>query len=159
MRNLLAVIAVAVLLSGCAATASSPPSGSSPFPTDNMSEAQIAELADGVVTSDEYHAAFDRFSACVTAGGFDLLVNGEEYDLIDYAIPGAARDAGVDEPCYFDEFAQVDTAWQLAHADTSYIAEVHRNCLIDNGITPEDTDEEMWQQMKDANIDPQSCQR
>ena len=157
MRNVLAVIAIAVLLSGCAAAVSAQPSVPGGLESENVSEAQAAEIADGDVTSDEYHAAFDRFSACVSAGGFDLLVNGEKYDLIDYAIPGAARDAGVDEPCYYGEFAQVDMAWQAAHADTSYSAEVHRNCLIDNGIAPRDTDEEIWQQIKDANIDPQSC--
>lgn len=157
MRVMLAVIALTALLSGCTATASTQPSPSGPFPSDNISEAQAAEIADGVVTSDEYHAAFNRFSACVKAGGFDLLVEGEKYDLINYSIPGAARDAGVDEPCYFDEFAQVDTIWQLAHADTSYTAEVHRNCLIDNGISPKETEEEMWQQLKDANIDTTTC--
>lgn len=90
-------------------------------------------------------------------GGFDILVNGESFDLIDYAIPVEANEAGVDEPCYRAEFEQVDTVWQLAHEDTSYTAEVFRECLAERGVDPADTVEAMHGQLTEAGIDAGDC--
>lgn len=145
-------LALVLLLMGCQAENSDPAPGDGDISADQQNE-----IADGTITEDEYHAAFERFRACVAEGGYDLVVSGESYDLIDYAIPGAARDAGVDEPCYEREFAQTDTIWQLAHIDTSYIAERHRQCLVDNGIEPADTEVAMYEQLNEAGIDESTC--
>jgi hypothetical protein len=86
-------------------------------PQPEPSAQQLLELSDGVVTRDEYIAAFKRFIACMAAGGYDM----GEPTLTDtptrfiYAIPGAAHTDGTDEFCYGTEFNQVDMEWQISN--------------------------------------------
>lgn len=147
------IVLACLLLSGCASTAS-------PAPNDGakvISAEQEAELADGVVTYDEYHAAFERFRACLTDAGFELMLLPEQYDIIQYGVPVAASDAGVDIPCYVREYQSVDGEWQTAHQDTSETAEIYRNCLVANGITPKETFLEMVAQLDEEGIARDSC--
>lgn len=125
-----AVLAVTMALtSACAG-----PEGGEEAPSATggaqVSAEQQAEMADGVVTSEEYHEAFRRFAACLADQGYELVVHGEKYDLIEAGIPQAAVDAGVDEPCYEGEWKLVDMQWQLDHFDSSYTAEFAKQCLL-----------------------------
>lgn len=79
------------------------------------SAAQLAELADGAASRDEYLAAFDRFSACMTAAGEPLM----GVDVTDtpalYRVSNRSVELGIDNRCYWSEFRLVDTSWQGAH--------------------------------------------
>jgi len=87
-------------------------------PIPPTSAAQIAELADGQVTRDEYVAAFDRFSACMTAAGEPLMGVDKNGTLILYRVTNESVDAEIDAHCYEPEFQHVDAGWQIAHEDT-----------------------------------------
>ncbi len=101
-----------------------------------MSAAQTAEMADGVVTADEYSAAFDRFSACMTGAGYPLVSVDKSAAVYNYSIGDDAVSAGADTQCYDGEFKQVDIAWQIAHEDESGTAVLLRDCLAAHGVTP-----------------------
>lgn len=78
------------------------------------SPAQAAEIDDGVATTDEYQAAFQRFRECVSAAGFELEgvdFTGTGYR---YVMPSAAVDDGAEAECYDVEFRYVDMLWQSA---------------------------------------------
>jgi uncharacterized lipoprotein len=76
--------------------------------TSEASAEQAGEIDDRVVTLDEYHAAFERFRACMDAAGFEIG-NGHFYDgSYHYTVPSEAVDAGADEECYRAELYLVD---------------------------------------------------
>jgi len=84
-------------------------------PIPPMSAAQTADLADGQVSRDEYLAAFDRFSACMSAAGEPLLGIDTSGTIVSYRVSETSVDSGIDTRCYEPEFRQVDTNWQIAH--------------------------------------------
>lgn len=146
MKALVGVVAL-LALAGCTAA----PTSSGPIDSEVSAE-QLAAVEDDEVTQDEYEAGFQRFRACMSAEGYEVIVSGEFNDTLNYAIPDAAVQSGVDEVCYTREFRLIDMAWQVAREDTSYSAQVLRDCLTENGITPEDTLKEMAQQAAEAGI-------
>lgn len=80
---------------------------------------QLGEVADGVVTREEYLAAFYRFSGCLGADGYDVSPADPSAIILSYGVPSAAADSGADERCYRTEFIEVDTAWQLQNEGAS----------------------------------------
>jgi hypothetical protein len=126
-------------------------------PAPQPSAAQQAEMADGVVTYEEYHAAFDRFAACMSAAGYPVQGAGQLGDLMYYSTSDAAYTAGVDRQCYESEFMQVDSTWQIAHEDTSETAQFLRDCLAENGIEPPQTMAEIQAAMDAAGISFEDC--
>lgn len=122
-----------------------------------MSAEQVAAMDDGTVTQAEYEAAFRRYSACLAEEGYTVIEMGVAYDLIDARIPAEAVTSGADEKCYQKEYAQVDAAWQDAHINTSYTAEVVRSCLVNAGVAPAATLLEMQEQLGEAGIAFDEC--
>ena len=114
-------------------------------------------MADGVVTSEEYQTAFRAYSACLTAAGYDLRVEDSNGYLVDYGIPDAAVQSGVNDECYGSEFQQVDVTWQLANEDRSATSELLRTCLTERGITPGETAEELYTQLQEAGLAVEEC--
>ena len=108
-------------------------------PIPATSAAQAAELADGVVSRDEYLAAFDRFSACMTAAGEPLLGVDTSGTLAVYRVSNESVDAGIDTRCYDPEFYLVDVGWQVAHEDDSESARILRACVVAAGLKPAET--------------------
>lgn len=86
-------------------------------PTPDPSVAQQAEIADGVITWDEYQVAFLRYAACSEEAGYPLpgYQIFQETQQILYGPSNEAVDAGADRLCYAAEFQQADIIWQLAH--------------------------------------------
>lgn len=62
------------------------------------------------LTQDEYRTAFDAFRECVRKGGVDLIISGEEHEVIQYAFQ--AEDREVVDKCYSAGFGAVDMQWQ-----------------------------------------------
>ncbi|MEO8528890.1 MAG: hypothetical protein ABI435_07410 [Pseudolysinimonas sp.] len=82
-------------------------------PVVQVSAAQQAALADGVVTREEYLAGFDRYAACLAEAGY--VVGANRSDLIlGYSVSDAAVRSGVEGRCYVAEFGQLDMRWQIA---------------------------------------------
>ena len=119
------------------------------------SAAQQAELADGVVTYDEYKAAFDRMRACVQQqSGLDIVIQGKKNELIQMAIPGAADPAY--ETCYPKEFGFVDKAWGTYRENFSAEANAMAECLRERGVTPELTYMDRYNQLGALRMDPEA---
>lgn len=81
------------------------------------SAAQLEALVDGLVSREEYVAAFDRYVACMAELGFEVYGGDRGQEVLSYAIPGNAGQSGAANRCYEAEFYQVDSAWQIAHED------------------------------------------
>lgn len=122
-------------------------------PMPEASAQQLAEIADGVVTREEYLAAFNRFAGCLGAAGYDMSGFPQDDPILRYSIPGAAVSDGSDERCYIQQFEQVDLAWQIANQDLSETTEMMRKCLIENGITPAEHRVDVDAQFEEAGID------
>jgi hypothetical protein len=140
-----------IVLSACAPRADAP----SIEGEAAMSPEQAAAVEDGEITPDEYEAGFQRFRACIEAGGYEVITTGEFNDTIEYAVLAEARE--LNEACSELEFRQIDRMWQLAREDTSWSAQVLKDCLTRNGISPEDTMEELVEQLENAGIPIDSC--
>lgn len=152
-----ALVAVTVALtSACMAPAGADGAPITPGGAQISTEQQT-EMADGVVTSEEYHEAFRRFSACMADAGFEIVVHGEKYDLIEIGIPDAAVEAGVDATCYDSEWKLVDMQWQLDHFDTSYTAEVARQCLLDHGLEVPERYSDMVTLLEENGVSSDDC--
>jgi len=81
------------------------------------SDAQTEALSDGVVSREEYVAAFERYRTCVTALGFEFYGSDTSTEIIGYSIEAAAGQSGAANRCYEYEFHLVDMEWQGAHED------------------------------------------
>jgi hypothetical protein len=122
-----------------------------------MSEMQQSALADEVVSYDEYHDAFRRYSTCMESAGYTVERMGETNRVIDYRIPEAAGQDGTASVCYDRHFRFVDAAWQLSREDSSDQAAQYRDCLTAAGIQAKGTLHEMYDQLVGAGIDPLQC--
>lgn len=93
-------------------------------------EEQIALLADGIVTFEEYESAFGRFSACVTAAGGEMagvtLVHAGGIERYDYRVGAPPSEGAGDaddtlstiiDGCAPRHFNAVDAWWQTANPD------------------------------------------
>ena len=121
------------------------------------SAAQKAEMADGVVTHDEYVMAYQRFSACMSEAGFPLAFVDLSGTIIDYSTTQESETDGASPRCYGREFELVDTAWQVANQDSSETARFYGECLEARGITPAPTLDEKLAQLKAAGIPLDGC--
>lgn len=120
-------VAAVVLLSGCVASANASdvpttePTGRTPSDWISnpppQSTAQRAALEDGTVDGVEYRAAFAAYRDCMREKGFELVDVDDSGIVIEFGIPDAAVQEGAEQLCYPQEFAGVDEAWQLAHAE------------------------------------------
>jgi hypothetical protein len=81
-------------------------------PLPASSPQQLEEIADGVVTRDEYLAAFNRFAGCMSGAGYDVRGTTDSV-VIAYSLTEDAVSSGADELCYVSQFRDVDIAWQL----------------------------------------------
>ena len=114
-------------------------------------------IADKRITSDEYHAAFERYRACLQRAGFEIVMGTQIDDTLDYSIPAEAVDSGVDEPCYSSEFVKVDSMWQLAHVDTSESSRMIRECVGARGLPTHASNADNEKELKDAGIPMIEC--
>jgi hypothetical protein len=121
------------------------------------SSAQVAAMADGAVTREEYDAGFQRFYDCMADQGFPVLFIDRSRDVISYSTTSDAASDGADMRCYIAEFEDVDGEWQVAHEDTSQTADWIRGCLINEGVLAEDTLAEMFEQLEDISLTPEGC--
>jgi hypothetical protein len=126
-------------------------------PLPGPSTQQLGEISDGVVTREEYLAAFYRFSGCLGADGYDVPPADPSAIILSYGVPSAAADSGTDERCYRSEFIEVDTAWQLQNEDASYTTQRLRDCLSERGIAPAERTADIQQQLEDAGISIDEC--
>ncbi|MET4781720.1 hypothetical protein [Glaciihabitans sp. UYNi722] len=120
-----------------------------------MASAQRSALADGKVTSAEYHEGFRRFSACLAKGGYTVMALPDKNEVLQYGVPAEAGD--LYEKCLSREFEWVETVWQLSRADTSNQAKAYAVCLKEKGITPKKTEDAKYAQLEAAHIDPSDC--
>jgi hypothetical protein len=77
-----------------------------------LSSDQKSDLADDIITRDEYKAAYFRYVSCVSDGGYELLQLGEINGTYDYAIPDEAVVSGINDTCYDKEFVYVEELWR-----------------------------------------------
>lgn len=78
------------------------------------SAAQQAALADGVISEAEYHAAVDRFAACMSGAGYP--VTDIKYSpTLSWGNSSDANRTGVVDRCGDEELNQVVKAWQTQH--------------------------------------------
>lgn len=113
-----------LLLAGCSGAPAPPPEWSSLYGADMaqgiemwaqeapMSDAQREDLLDGRVTEADAMAAFERYRSCLRAAGYEPFGIKRDGPFINFSIPAAAVESGVDGPCYASEYAAVDTIWQ-----------------------------------------------
>ena len=125
-------------------------------PNAQQSIQQKLELMDGLVTRDEYLAAFNRMVGCMTAGGYQFDVPPETTTLMNYALDETS-DGYFEAVCYPREFQAVDVQWQIQNEDTSYTATVLYDCLVAHGLTPDATLKTMEAQLVSAGIDATTC--
>jgi hypothetical protein len=112
------------------------------------SAAQRAETADGVVTRDEYLAAWSRLQGCMAQAGYPLGQVPETELVLQFGTSSSGEIA-FDFSCYPREFQDVDTLWQgqvgtrgdaclTAHGDPLPTGELMENALKAANLTPEE---------------------
>ncbi len=75
---------------------------------------QREAVQDNVVTRAEYRSGFDRYRACLSDEGYELVSVNDTGPVIDYSVAAEAADLGIEGPCYKRHFYVVDLVWQLA---------------------------------------------
>jgi hypothetical protein len=108
------------------------------------SEAQVALLADGLLTFAEYEQAVLAMVACSRLEGVEVVALGIDrsggYPVVNYAIP--AEVAGMTEQvvlakvdgCAATHSANTEIIWQLGHSRTDEKFEKLYQCLEANGV-------------------------
>ncbi|RLP75968.1 hypothetical protein D9V32_07350 [Mycetocola tolaasinivorans] len=158
-RTLVSIAILSVLLlSGCGVTpiASPPQEGEGTAPVAR-SKFQLDAMAAETVSVDDYRQSFARYSECLRVAGYSLDDRGETGQIIDYGVPEGAVDSGQDRECYEREFELVDRSWQLANRDSSAVIQLLIGCLVANQVEPQTTEDELYQQVIAAGIDPATC--
>ncbi len=118
---------------------------------------QRAEVADGVVTRQEYLDAYSRYQGCLSQAGYPSLQVIGSQTFLDTGTSGAAATA--DDRCYTRELQDVDTLWQSQNPQVAegYSPTVMSYCLTELGQTPAATPEGMLDQLNKLRIDPVDC--
>lgn len=129
----LGAVVLLVVLTGCS---TAPGPSTAPSPSD-ISPRQRSALADGDITWDEYESGFNDYRACLQKEGYSLVDPHRVGDVFEAGVPGPAVESGVNDQCYAYTWQDVDTAWQVAHEDTSSSAEIVAACLRAHGIEPQ----------------------
>lgn len=144
-------------LAACAPSAIEPPlSADSPAPPQRSAE-QLAALADGDVSADEYEQGFRAFTSCMSEAGFEVLEGGTYGEVYDYSYPESASTTGDYDRCYELHFSEVDAVWQIAHEDQSATTHLVQRCLRDRGIEPGETALEVARQLEGHGISFADC--
>jgi hypothetical protein len=159
MTRRVAVVA-AILLAACSSDSVASPT------TAGTTDQQAAALADGVVTFEEYEAAYGRFSDCLTAAGFPLIESRldpvtEQYQ---YVIAGPAVEGGTEDRCMKDFYDRVEIAWvqnpdRQQDPNNQSAADVMRACLLKVGVSaPADaTNEDLLALLSDNSLELAAC--
>lgn len=158
-RGVFVAAAIVLLLAGCAApraVAGDTALTREDLPDISASSQQLDELKDGV-TRDEYAAAFSRFEGCMKAAGQSLFGVEEGDYVITYSLLASAYDSGEFDRCYLTEFQQVDERWQFLNKDMSSANRAYQACLTDAGLSPKQSSEDVWAQLREAGLDPEEC--
>jgi hypothetical protein len=122
----------------------------------DASAEQVRAISDGIVTEDEYRAAFERYRACMSDAGVELHMLPEQDGRIDFGIPESGL--ATSDICYELEFFEVDLEWQTRKDPaTEEIREYWRTCVEELGLEPAPTSHRMMLRIRDAGIDLQRC--
>ncbi len=154
----------AAILLTLAACTSAPPANGAPVQTDmlidGMSDDATEEIADNVVSYQEYRDAFQRFRECI-------VDSGETLDFVQFDPLSGKVNYGVstgDDICYNREFYAADVAWQLnpdrpRSQDELDQMVLLRACIADAGAKPVDatTQDELFIQVNQLGLDPMAC--
>lgn len=162
MRSWVPLVAVVLLLAGCASAAPSERSAEGsdgPLTGLGASKAQAAEIIDRVATADEYQAAFQRYRQCMSKAGFELTDVEFANSVYEFGVLSAAVEDGADDECYVSEFRYIDELWQTSDAveNNSVTAQLFRKCLGVRGIEPRSSLKEMDEQLREARIEMRDC--
>lgn len=158
------VLTVAACSGGDGSPTSDPTAGRELINLDDLrsqgaDEVQIASLADGVVTFEEYEAAFGRYSACIKdAGGLvehPVLVRRDGIQKFDYIVRNpplpdgvspADADLSAENECSARHFIGVDVLWGANPDAVAYrerraaaLQKPMHDCLDENGLRMPDT--------------------
>jgi hypothetical protein len=82
------------------------------YPALSPSAAQKAAIADGIVTRDEYLAAFNQYLGCMAGAGHPVTGYSESASIIQYSPSNDAVTSGTDNRCYQTQFRAVNELWQ-----------------------------------------------
>lgn len=121
---------------------------------DSESRQAIA-LRDGVVTREEYDASFRDFLACAEEHGITIVGGDMIGDQRSYSYVSSGSESH--DACYDEFYMHVDIEWQIAHFMSSTTARIIQSCLIEHGVQPGKTEEELLTQLDQNDIELQSC--
>ena len=110
---------------------------------DDVPVSQAAALEDGVITFEEYEAAYERTVACMRDSGLvvngPIPVNGGRF--LGYAYEGGVDDGEADEPCLREHLDLVEGLWGAqampSVAEAEVIAQEYTACLRAAGVVIE----------------------
>jgi hypothetical protein len=111
---------------------------------DDVPVSQAAALEDGVITFEEYEAAYERTIACMRDSGMfvkgPIPENGGRF--LGYAYQGGIDDGEADGPCRSEHLDLIDTLWNLQAIPTEeelvQIVIDYRNCVVAAGVPVEE---------------------
>lgn len=125
------------------------------------SAAQAAEIADRVASQQEYRAAYGRYRACMSAGGYELEVMPPVLarGVHTFSVPDEAVRSGVDGECYGREFQFTDMLWQGSPAVQEQSEETQRllECLGQRGVEPRPSTAEGDEPVRAPGTDVEEC--
>lgn len=154
MRRL-SIVLLAISLTACSAQDGAEPELTSDgLPTMSVQQTQF--LSHGEVTFEEYEAGYRAFLTCMANSGYPVEEGGIYGNVYD-SYPDAANESGDYEACYVPHFTLLDETWQIANQDLSYSTQAMKNCLVQHGIEPKETTEEVDEQLKANNIPWEDC--
>ena len=111
----LACLTLLFLLAGCG----DPPGPAGLPPLKELPPAQQTVLADGLVTPQEYQAAYTAFAECVVAAGGRIEEQGRASGFIEYRVGnklGTPFKPNLSSPegrCYHEQFDSIEYLYQL----------------------------------------------
>ena len=110
---------------------------------DDVPVSQAAALEDGVITFEEYEAAYERTVACMRDSG--IVVDGPKPEngarFLTFSFQGGVGDAEADEPCRREHLDLVNGLWLAqaapSEAEAEVIAREYTACLRAAGVVIE----------------------
>ncbi|VAW09331.1 hypothetical protein MNBD_ACTINO02-3189, partial [hydrothermal vent metagenome] len=111
---------------------------------DDVPVSQAAALEDGVITFEEYEAAYERTVACMRDSG--LVVKGPKPEnagrFLTYSFQAGVGGAEADEPCRREHLDLVNGLWLAqavpSEAEAEVMAREYAACLRSAGVDVED---------------------
>jgi hypothetical protein len=141
------VVVIALVASACSSSAAREVSPEVQAFLDRLGDdvpvSQAAALEDGVITFEEYEAAYERTVACMRDSG--LVVKGPKPEnagrFLTFSFQGGVGDAEADEPCRREHLDLVNGLWLAQAAPSAAEAEVmareYAACLRAAGVVIE----------------------